>query len=186
MNEQTNANLNPAAGTENLGASRRFPRVSKALMVLAAIALTLVSFAAPAEAASTVQPANCNYNYNTGVKSVVVRAPKIWSNNGTTQSVRFRSYLRKWNGSAWVVPSGAIGQWHQGTATPNTAYVGPAGTWTTKSVYGAGYYSVGIQVQYYNGAWGGQTTQIVGTYYQNTYHSGAWHFEGTVGYCTHL
>lgn len=153
-------------------------------LIVAIFGLAVMLSASPANAASTVNPANCNYNYDTGIKSVVVRAPSIWSNNGGTQQVRFRSYLRKWNGSAWVVPSGAIGQWHQGTATPNTAYVGSVGTWTTKTVYGGGEYSVGIQVQYYNGAWGGQTTQIVGTYYQNTYYSGAWHYEGVVGYCS--
>ena len=186
MNKQDNTNMDTVAGVEPLGDKRRFPRVAKALIMVAAVALTLVGVGAPANAASTVQPANCNYNYDTGIKSLVVRAPHIWSNNGTTQSVRFRSYLRKWNGSAWVVPSGAIGQWHQGTATPNTAYVGPSGTWTTKTVYGPGYYQAGIQVQYYNGAWGGQTTQVVGTYYQNTYYLGAWNYEGVVDYCTQL
>lgn len=159
-------------------------RLRVLLVALLAALLAGVGLAGPAAAASQTQPGNCNNNYavNPTAYSLVVRSPKIWSNNGTSQSVRYRSLLDKWNGSAWAGKE--TGQWRQGTATPNTAWQGASGTWSLNP-HGGGYYSVRVQVQYLsNGVWGGTTTARVGSYHQNNNSGSGWTVAGVVGYCT--
>lgn len=137
----------------------------------------------PAAATSSIQPGNCNNNYDADpvVYTLVVRAPKIWSNTGANQSVRYRSVLDKWNGNAWAWK--ATGVWRSGIAGPNTAWQDASRAWSLNS-YGAGYYTVRIQVQYLrNGAWGGTETRRVNTYYLMWKSMGVWELQGTVNYC---
>jgi hypothetical protein len=160
-----------------------FLRLRVVLLALLAALISSVGLAGSASAASQTQAGNCNSNYaaHPDAYSLVARSPKIWSNNGTSQAVRYRSLLDKWNGSAWA--GKATGQWRQGTATPNTAWQGAAGTWELNP-YGPGHYSVRVQVQYLSGGvWGGTTTSRVGTYYLNTNYGYGWALAGTVGHC---
>lgn len=163
----------------------RGPRVAKRALTALAVVLTALSGlmmfgGGVADAASVPQPANCNVNYSSGARSLVVRAPKVWSNNGRAQSVRYRSVLYKWNGSTWGQT--AIGQWHYGTAYPNTAWQDSPSTWGLNA-YGRGAYYVNVQTQYLTSAWGGTQTAGINTYYNMAYYSGSWSLTGTNWYC---
>jgi hypothetical protein len=148
---------------------------------LSFVTLLLAGFAVPADAASQVQPANCNKNYDNGVNSLVVRAPKIWSNNGTGQTVHYRSQLYKWNGSAWAWKDTGI--WRQGTAYPNTAWQDSPRTWGLNA-YGHGSYSIRIQVQYRSGGTWIQTQSTwLTTYYDMSYLYGSWSLDGASDWC---
>jgi hypothetical protein len=132
---------------------------------------------------------NCNQNLINGVNSLVVRAPRIWSNTGTAQKVRYRSQLYKYTTvsgvSAWRAQ--ATGDWHYGTAYPNTYWQDAARTWGLNA-YGRGYYKVRIQTQYYSGGAYGNTQSVYITVYNYNYYysdgyTTAWRYHGDDEWC---
>lgn len=162
---------------------RNLSRVTSVLVSIGAAGAMLLGGAAPASATSQAQMGNCNNNYDVSpvAYTLVDRAPKVWSQNGHAQAVRYRSVLDKWNGAkfAWV----ATGVWHYGTAYPSTYWQGPSGTWDTRS-HGAGYYSSRTQVQYsVSGVYGGTDTARINSYYLMYKQFGGWTNMGTVAYC---
>ncbi len=129
--------------------------IRQKLAVTALVLGTSVGIAIPAGAASQLGGTpTCVNNTTTAThtKKLYVQAPKIWSRNGGTQTVRYRHLLLKWNGSAYVLNE--TGVWHAGMASPNTAWHDATRSWdlTGKS---AGYFRDRVQVQYYaSGAYG--------------------------------
>jgi hypothetical protein len=153
-----------------------------AVIVSTGLASTVV-LAGPAGAVSALTTANCRHNFDNGAYTMAVGAPKIWSRNGGTQSVRFRTLLEKWNGSRWALDT--TGVWHTGTATPNRPFQASAPVWSLNS-HGAGYYKTLIQVQYLSGGvWGSTESGWYNSYGDHSYDSVfGWQYWGQVGYCT--
>lgn len=157
--------------------------LAKAALALIVAVPAAGMLASPAGAAASFKAGNCNTNYdaNPDVYSLVVRAPAIYSNNGGTQSVRYRSLLEKWDGSKWAkIETGA---WHSGSATPTRAYVDSARTWALNG-RGGGSFTTLVQTQYYaSGAWGSTQSRFTPYYNDNEFYSGSWHYVGDVDWC---
>lgn len=159
--------------------------LTRCLAGLAAVLIAMVASTAPALAAATYQPGNCNNNYDLSpaVYTLVVRAPKITSKNGTAQIVRYRSILYKAPPAGGTFVLNTYGVWRSGTAYPTTPWQDASRTWNLSSA-GAGYYRVNIQVQYKSaGAWTSTSTVTLISYYQNMKSGGTWTAGGTVPYC---
>lgn len=156
-------------------------RLGVFVAALATVLATLLVGAGPAEAASIVPTASCNINDDNGVNELKLRGPKIWANNGTTQTVRYRSQLWKAENGYWTFK--ANGVWRSGSATPNTAWQDGPRTWSLNS-YGEGSYLARVQVQYLSsGSWTGTENKWVAAYYRSYFVNGQWTYQGAYNQC---